>query len=39
MIVARPDAGRLAEDRGEQGFEEALRELLADAGLAREDAA
>jgi ribonuclease P protein component len=33
VIVARPDAGRLAEDRGEQGVEEALRELLAEAGV------
>jgi ribonuclease P protein component len=39
VIVARADAGRLAEDRGEQGIEEALRDLLAEAGLAREDAA
>jgi ribonuclease P protein component len=39
VIVARPDAGRLAEDRGEQGVEEALRELLADAGVAGKDAA
>ena len=39
VIVARADAGRLAEDRGEEGIEEALRELLADAGLAGKDAA
>jgi ribonuclease P protein component len=39
VIVARADAGRLAEDRGEAGIEEALRELLADAGLAGKDAA
>ena len=34
VIVARPAAGELAEDRGEQGVEEALRELLAEAGVA-----
>jgi ribonuclease P protein component len=39
VIVARADAGRLAEDRGEAGIEEALRELLADAGLVGKDAA
>jgi ribonuclease P protein component len=39
VIVARPDAGRLAEDRGEQGVEEALRELLAEAGVAAEESA
>src|SRR3954470_6067765 len=38
VVVARPDAGRLAEDRGEQGVEEALRELLAEAGVAGEGA-
>ena len=37
VIVARPDAGRLAEDRGEEGVEEALRELLAEAGVAGEN--
>jgi ribonuclease P protein component len=40
VIVARPEAGRLAEERGERGIEEALRELLDQAGLApQEDAA
>lgn len=36
VIVARPDAGPLAEARGEQGVEEALRELLMQAGLVSE---
>jgi ribonuclease P protein component len=35
VIVARPDAGELASSRGEQGVEEALREVLSDAGLSR----
>ena len=35
VIVARPPAGELAAARGERGIEEALRELLASAGLAR----
>jgi ribonuclease P protein component len=39
VIVARPDAGELAASRGERGVEEALRAVLADAGLAREEAA
>lgn len=39
VLVARPDAGDLARDRGEEGIGEALREVLAKAGLAREDAA
>ena len=39
VIVARPDAGRLAQERGEAGMEAAIRELLADAGLAKEEAA
>jgi ribonuclease P protein component len=34
VIVARPDAGELAAERGEAGIEEALAELLATAGLA-----
>jgi ribonuclease P protein component len=34
VLVARPDAGELARERGEPGFEEALREVLATAGLA-----
>lgn len=35
VLVARPDSARLAEDRGEAGIEEELRELLAQAGLAK----
>jgi ribonuclease P protein component len=35
VLVARPDAGELARERGEKGIEEALRELLDSAGLAR----
>jgi ribonuclease P protein component len=34
VLVARPDAGELARDRGEAGIEEALREVLDKAGLA-----
>jgi ribonuclease P protein component len=34
VLVARPDAGELARERGEAGFEEALRDVLATAGLA-----
>lgn len=34
VVVARPDAGDLARDGGEQGVEQALRELLAKAGYA-----
>ena len=34
VLVARPDAARLAEERGEAGIEDALRDLLAEAGLA-----
>ncbi len=34
VIVARPDAGALAEERGESGIAEELRSVLADAGLA-----
>jgi ribonuclease P protein component len=34
VLVARPDAGELARERGEKGIEEALRELLDSAGLA-----
>jgi ribonuclease P protein component len=36
VIVARPDAGELAAARGGRGIEEALRAVLAQAGLARE---
>jgi ribonuclease P protein component len=39
VIVARPDAGALVEADGEQGIEAALRDVLREAGLAREDAA
>ena len=35
VLVARPDAGELARDRGEAGVAEALRELLQGAGLVR----
>jgi ribonuclease P protein component len=35
VLVARPDAARLAEDRGEAGIEEELRDLLERAGLAK----
>jgi ribonuclease P protein component len=35
VLVARPDVGELARERGEPGVEEALRELLDSAGLAR----
>jgi ribonuclease P protein component len=35
VLVARPDAGDLARERGEKGIEEDLRELLTAAGLAR----
>jgi ribonuclease P protein component len=34
VIVARPAAGELARDGGERAIEEALRTVLADAGLA-----
>jgi ribonuclease P protein component len=34
VLVARPDAGELARERGEAGIEEALREVLGKAGLA-----
>jgi ribonuclease P protein component len=35
VIVARPPAGELAQDGGEQAIERALREVLTEAGLAR----
>lgn len=38
VIVARPDAGRLAAERGEAGMAEALTELLAEAGMGGEAA-
>jgi ribonuclease P protein component len=39
VLVARPEAGVLAEEGGEPRVEEALRELVQTAGLARESAA
>jgi ribonuclease P protein component len=33
VLVARPDAGELARERGETGIEDALRELLEKADL------
>ena len=39
VLVARPDSGELARDRGEAGIAEALREVLAKAGLAEGGAA
>ena len=36
VLVARPDAGALAREKGEAGIEEALRDLLAQAGLTPE---
>ena len=33
VLVARPDAGRLAAERGERGIAEALAEVLRTAGL------
>jgi ribonuclease P protein component len=38
VIVARPDAGALAADRGESGIAEALRTVLEEAGLVVERA-
>jgi ribonuclease P protein component len=38
VLVARPDAGELARERGEEGIAEALSEVLAKAGLAKDDA-
>jgi ribonuclease P protein component len=35
VLVARPDVGELARERGERGVEDALREVLATAGLSR----
>jgi ribonuclease P protein component len=34
VLVARPDAGDLARERGEEGIAEALSDVLAKAGLA-----
>jgi ribonuclease P protein component len=39
VLVARPDAGELARERGEEGIAEALGEVLAKAGLAEGEAA
>jgi hypothetical protein len=33
VIVARPAAGELAREGGEQAIEEALRSVMAEAGL------
>ncbi len=33
VVVARPDAAALAEERGEEGIAEALREALTAAGV------
>ena len=38
VVVARPDAGELARNDGEQGIEQALRELLEKAGYAQAEA-
>ena len=35
VVVARPDAGELAQRDGESGIERALRELLEKAGFAK----
>jgi ribonuclease P protein component len=37
VLIARPDAGELARERGEAGIAEALQDLLGSAGLAREE--
>jgi ribonuclease P protein component len=37
VIVARPPAGDLAEQGGEPAIEQALRSVLSEAGLAREE--
>ena len=39
VLVARPDAGELARERGEEGIAEALREVLDKAGLAQGESA
>jgi len=39
VLVARPDAGELARERGEEGIAEALQDVLAKAGLAKDEAA
>jgi ribonuclease P protein component len=35
VIVARPEAGRLASEEGGRGVEEALRAVMTEAGLAK----
>ena len=35
VIVARPEAGKLASEEGGRGMEDALREVLTQAGLAK----
>ena len=37
VLVARPDAGELAEREGEAGIEAALRAVIAEAGLGRQE--
>jgi ribonuclease P protein component len=37
VIVARPPAGELAEEGGEPAIEQALRSVLSEAGLARDE--
>src|SRR3954451_23112179 len=39
VLVARPDAGELARERGEEGIAEALGDVLAKAGLAKGETA
>ncbi|MEX2196049.1 MAG: ribonuclease P protein component [Thermoleophilaceae bacterium] len=39
VLVARPDAAKLADERGEAGVAEALADLLAEAGLTAGEAA
>jgi ribonuclease P protein component len=39
VLVARPDAGELAREKGEAGIAEALRDVLGKAGLAKDGAA
>ena len=39
VVVARPDAGKLAAERGEAGIADALGELLTEAGMGGEPGA
>jgi ribonuclease P protein component len=39
VLVARPDAGELARERGEEGIAEALSDVLAKAGLGKDNSA